>query len=282
MKPDRVLFARVGWMKRYKGKQADDERPIGGGDYNQDETGHELFNFLPIGDRVYGYFQPAMKPPAVSRRHPSSVRLQRVESGYGGDTLNGVLVIFIARRPGLGGQCIVGWYRNATVHRQVQMSGEKRRDRMDYYVEAAAEDATLLPEPRRLPLPIPKGKGRFGQANVCYALSDQGQPKPKADWMSVAIHYVSAYQHENASQDPESETDPDIAEIVDSTIERSAGFQSNPQIRRAIEQYAMGWALRRLNVLGLMPIDTHKNESLRFRLHGCWGALVCRGQGYPG
>jgi hypothetical protein len=43
-------------MKRYKGQGADDEKPIGGGGYNKEELGHEMFNFLPIRGKVLGYF----------------------------------------------------------------------------------------------------------------------------------------------------------------------------------------------------------------------------------
>lgn len=44
----RVLFARVGWMKRYLGPTPDDPKPIGGGKYNEDHVGGEAWNFLPI------------------------------------------------------------------------------------------------------------------------------------------------------------------------------------------------------------------------------------------
>jgi len=55
MTTDRVLFARVGWMKWYRGPQADDERPIGGGSYNKTGIGGENLNFLPINGKVFAY-----------------------------------------------------------------------------------------------------------------------------------------------------------------------------------------------------------------------------------
>ncbi len=57
---ERVLFARVGWMLWYRGVQADDPKPIGGGAYNKDAVGHEVFNFLAAGKRYLGYFQPQL------------------------------------------------------------------------------------------------------------------------------------------------------------------------------------------------------------------------------
>jgi hypothetical protein len=87
---DSVLFARVGRMKLYKGQQADDEKPVGGGEYNKNELGHELFNFVRIGGRVLGYFQPQTQPPARRKLNPSTVNLERVEADFTGDKLKNV------------------------------------------------------------------------------------------------------------------------------------------------------------------------------------------------
>ncbi len=64
----RVLFARIGWMRWYKGPQADDEKPIGGGKYNKDSLGHEAFNFREINGQMLGYFQPKIPPIAARKR----------------------------------------------------------------------------------------------------------------------------------------------------------------------------------------------------------------------
>ena len=108
---ERVLFARVGWMKLYKGQQPDDEKPIGGGKFNQNSVGHEAFNFLPIKSRVLGYFQPQLQPRERRKLHPSSINLGRIEPGLNGDTLDNVLVIFDSPTSQ------VGW---AVHHRLVQ------------------------------------------------------------------------------------------------------------------------------------------------------------------
>src|ERR1700687_1510997 len=51
----RVLFARVGWMTHYSGPQTGDEKPIGGGENNKKNIGHEVFNFADFGGRLYGF-----------------------------------------------------------------------------------------------------------------------------------------------------------------------------------------------------------------------------------
>ena len=261
---NRVLFARVGWMRWYKGQQVDDPKPVGGGKYTKTAFGHEAFNFMPLGTRLLGYFQPQMQPLERRKLHPSSIHLERIEPGFSGDTLDNVLVVFVARHPERGGQYIVGWYRNATVHRYEQRSSAKERNKFDYFVETNEGDGTRVPAGLRSFL-VPGGRGGFGQANVRYLYDGAGKQRRNAVWISKALEYVASYQHEGAAQNPVSETDPDISELIGSTIERAAGYQSNPRIRTAIEDYAMRWALKRLrDDLKLNPRDKHKTEPYDF------------------
>jgi hypothetical protein len=141
----------------------------------------------------------------------------------------------------------------------------KARNYFAYPVETAAGNDVLIPESRRS-FVIPVGKHGFGQANVCYMLDSRGRAKKDAKWIESALEYVSGYAQEDAAGRPESETDPEIADIVESTIEKSAEFQRNPRIRHAIEQYAMDWALRRLQELKLKPETT---TGLRRQSHPC-------------
>ena len=49
-----VLFARVGWMRGYRGAKPGDEKPVGGGKYNKHSLGHEAYNFLPLNGKAEG------------------------------------------------------------------------------------------------------------------------------------------------------------------------------------------------------------------------------------
>jgi hypothetical protein len=253
-----VVFARIGWMKGYRGPRADDQKPIGGGSYNKNELGHEAFNFLPLDGAMLGYFQPKLRP-----EYPSTVALERIKPGFTGAALSRVLTVFVATHPTLGGQRVVGWFRDATVYRNAQLSNAKARNRFSYFIKAREGDAVLVPEPRREFL-IPFGKGAFGQSNVCYAFDTDGRRKTGAQWVDDALEYVDSYALENTALEPESEADPEIEQVLGSAIEHGAGFQSNPRIRRAIEDYAMDWAKRRLDKLGLKPEDKHKTKSYDF------------------
>lgn len=252
-----VVFARIGWMKWYRGPQPDDEAPVGGGKYNKNALGHEAFNFLPLNGKLLGYFQPRLIPG-----RSSTVALERIEAGFEGGALDDVTVVFVATHPTLGRQRIVGWYLNATVYRDDKPSNAAARNQFTYFAETDAKSAFLVPEPLRV-YEIPGGGGGFGQANVCYPLEISGLPK-NAQWMDDALNYVHAYSLENIAQEPESGADHDIEEQVSIAIEHGAGFQSNPKIRRAIELYAMNKAKAHLLKLGFAPKDKSKTESFDF------------------
>lgn len=170
-----VLFARIGWMKWYRGPQPGDEKPIGGGSYNENELGGEAYNFLSLNGYVLAYFQPRR-----GKNQLASIALERIEAGFNGKALNDVSVVFVATDPRHAGQCIVGWYSDATVYRDEQFSKDKRRASFSYFLKARTVNAVLVPEARRAPM-IPVGKGAFGQANACYALDINGRPKQDAE-----------------------------------------------------------------------------------------------------
>lgn len=109
---ERVLFARVGMMSYYRGPQAGDERPVGGGRYNRTNIGHEAWNFDLRDGWYYGYVR--------SGSRDEGVRLDRIDAAAAhSDELDGVTIIFFAPKAG-GGQVVVGWYRRAIVYRAAQ------------------------------------------------------------------------------------------------------------------------------------------------------------------
>lgn len=250
-----IVFARIGWMKRYLGPTLDDPKPIGGGSYNRRSLGFEAFNFLPLGGRMSGYFQP---PPRAS--HPPTVALERIDTGFTGDELSGVLAVFVATDPKRGRQRIVGWFPDATVYRHEQLSNDQRRKSSSYFMKkpasyfiqkTPAEKAVRIPEPKREFI-VPRGKGAFGRANVCYALDTKGQPKVSAQWMNDAVEYINSYEAENVAQEPGSEADPDIEQKLGTAIEQVAGFQSNPRNGTSVS----------LSPNEVEPGRKHKNSAL--------------------
>jgi hypothetical protein len=248
----RILFVRVGWMTYYAGSQADDERPRGGGRYNRENVGHELFNFADIEGRLYGFV----------RAKNGRINLERIDPAAAkSDTLDNVLVVFVAR------QRIIGWYGGALVHgttaafpvavtndlkRRLKRGATKNFKLEGYRFEVSTDKATLLPTHRRTHLVPGNVKGGFGQSNVRYPYNNSDKPKASA-WIDLAIAYVLKYDKENLLTNPNAETSSE--ESATMAQELASGFQSSPEIRRAVELHAMGEAIKALKERGYTNFD---------------------------
>jgi hypothetical protein len=230
-KDTRVVFARIGWMKYYKGSRSDDPL-IGGGSYNNESTGSEVCNFKPINKELHGYFQPVGRAP----KGYFTTNLARITPGATADHLDGVTVIFIATDPtleGSGRERIIGWYRDATVLRVSKADPTRKREGCHYNVVAEERNACLLP-PFRRKHSVPRGKGGMGQANVRY-LYDVNGVISTPSWMRRAISYVETYSGQNLLTDALAE----LTGTEGNTPETAAGFESDSDIREAVEERAM-------------------------------------------
>jgi hypothetical protein len=226
----RVLFARIGRMRFYNGSVPGDERPIGGGGYNESGIGHEVYNFRQTGGRLYGYFQPTGSGHAVA--------LERIDTaGVGADKLAHVSVIFVAPRQN-GGQAVVGWYRDAEVMRkQARQSPGKPRG-YGYFCSSKRSNCVLLPEDKRR-FEIPRAGG-MGQSNICYPLAADGTPK-QARWIRDALRYIDDYDASDILATPEADAEQESAAAAEQALARSKGqgFARTPEERRALEKHAM-------------------------------------------
>ena len=151
-----------GW-EHYQGLYAGD-KIIGGGSYVKEEgRGHEVCNFAPYREVLYGFVQP---PGA-------QIDIERIGAEPDDDSISGVTVIWTATRP-TGGTAVIGWYKDATVYRDYRRFSTvptiHRQNGVDgYWIAAPLNKAKLLPVDVRT-LEIPRQvKGGMGQANVWYA-----------------------------------------------------------------------------------------------------------------
>jgi hypothetical protein len=222
----KVLFARVGWMKRYSGSRPGDEKPYGGGKWNKQNKGGELHNFAEAGGQVYGYFQPSMAS--------DTVRMDRIDPAAHGESLSGVLIVWVARGR------VVGWYENATVYREARkLKGAPSRL---YRCKTAAKSAVLLPVQART-LKVPQQQiGGFGQSNVRYT-HDARNGLDVATWMRDVLLWVRSYKGPSVLTDPYVEAEDAIQDAVAGTVEAGQGFRVNAAQRRAIERHAVNKAI---------------------------------------
>jgi hypothetical protein len=196
--------------------------------------GDEVYNFRETGGHLYGFFEPAKSSHAVA--------LERIDpKASGKDTLNRVLVLFVARRPE-GGQVVVGWYKNAQVFRKkVRHSPGKPRG-YGHYCSAERRNCVLLPDENRS-IEIPSGKGGMGQSNVCYPLAGDGSQK-RASWIRDALYFIDDYQASDILAKPEAAAEKESAAAAEKALARSKdrGFARTTQERRALEAHAMAVA----------------------------------------
>ena len=222
-----LLVFRVGYMPSYDGAG-----PIsGGGSYIEEHgEGGEMWNFRVEGGRCYGY---------VMTRNFSGIDLGRIDATSHwspNDELDGVDVVFMAKKPG-SGQVVVGWYNGATVFhkRYRKRRGTKKLgdwDKLDYLCEVDAERAVLLPEELRtfeVPYAPVDGKGFPGQSNVWYPNSSTGEV---AKFIAQLRKYIAS--------------DPSVPSSIKKTTRKKDGWGVRPDkdLIIQIEQAAISetWA----------------------------------------
>jgi hypothetical protein len=263
---ERVLFARIGHMHNYAGSIPGDARPIGGGGFNKNNIGHEIYNYKVTRGRLYGYFQPNMAS--------NSVALERVDPALSPEdqTATNVLLIFVARLKG-GGQVVVGWYRSATLYRHGIRRSPGKPAKYGHYAVAEASNAVLLPDANRR-WEVPHGKNGMGQSNVCYPYYRNGVPKA-LPWIRRIIRLIEGYQGPNLLASPEAGAEADSANAVERALARSQGqgFASTPEQRRAIEDHSMAAAKRHYQRNGYEVTDVSKQKSWDFECRKGRGVL---------
>lgn len=158
----RMLFCNIGWMEHYQGVDNGDEISRGG-EYNRENNGHEIYNFYDHGGMCYGYVK------AVNQK----IKIENIDkSASGADCIKHVTVVWTAGPPD-GGTVIIGWYKDATVYRELQKipcptPQQENHGIKEYMIETDKKNAILL-KPEERTFPIHRGKGGIGQSNVWYA-----------------------------------------------------------------------------------------------------------------
>ncbi len=209
--PNLVLF-NIGWMKRYRGEDADDQIVNGGPRDHENEGWDEVWNFLPNKKKCYGY---------VRSGRGGTLGIARLGATKDADYVDNVTVVFTATRPG-GGRVVAGWYHNARVWRDTQglAAGAPRED-WRYFAEANERDCVLLsPDDRVFPVPrAKKGVWGMGQANVRF-LDEPGA----GEFLKRLTAYIKA---------------PKTATVTSGAAKHGSPRQSDPALRAKVEAAAV-------------------------------------------
>lgn len=167
---DKIVFLNTGWMDFYKG--ITDDPITGGGKHVEKEGwGGEMFNFKPFENKLYGYVQPK-----IDRKYenPSTIKLEKIGGRNTDQKIDKVTVVWTAKNPNSGGTYIIGWYKDAMIHRyeQISLKNSNRKYKgvsLGFYVTAKEKDSTLLSIDERIIHIRRQEKDWMGQSNVWYA-----------------------------------------------------------------------------------------------------------------
>jgi len=252
----KILLARIGWMTFYGCLDDDHDRLVGGGSWNDHNQGSELHNFKAIRAHLYGFVRAGKSGILALNRIDDSIADED-------DELGGVTVIFVATDRNAPHQTerqrIVGWYKNATVHRDCKAAPTGRRRHSHYNLIANEKDAVLLPSRLRLQSILRAKPGAMGQSNVWYPLDENGEPRD-SPWLAEALAYMDSYNGDNLIENPETE----LSQAAQTELEKAAGFESNQRIRNAVEEYAMKVVRRCYKELRHDVEDKHKTQPYDF------------------
>lgn len=247
----KMIFFRVGWMENYQGIKDGDEIH-GGGSYVEDKGyGHEIFNFQPFKNKVYGYVQPPGKKSIYNNR---MINIKRIGATNSKDLVEKVLVVWVATLPS-GGTFIVGWYKNATVYKYWQSppsDSERFYDgkKFGYYTTANLEDAKLLSPDERV-FPIPTGKGGIGQSNVWYADKPSQHQKLRQD----VLKYIESRE---------------LPESLTNDTKGNSGHQPDPLIRQKVEKAAVKKTIKHFTKIGYQ-VNSVESDNLGWDLNAFLG-----------
>ena len=245
-------------MTAYQGITDTDSIVGGGAHVDTYKHGGEVCNFAVHNGCVFGYVQA----PKGRRKKNAwrDIKLERLGAKKSDDWIDGIKIIWTARRPGVG-RVVIGWYNQATLFRRYQYFDNppelQRLNGLDgYVVRARASDVKLLlPDQRVVAVPSKK-KGTFGQSNIWYA--DTRKAKKVA---AKVIRDVKRTVRASAKKKP--------------TRARRRGILINQAMKRAVEKAAITQVWKYYESLGY-TVSTVEKDNLGWDLSACLGDVTLR------
>ena len=208
-------------MEKYAGL-TDFDTPKDGGTW---DTKHEVCNFANVDGRCHGFvYQTNMGP----------IDIERIGADPSADRIDDATVVWTAKHANFG-TVVVGWYKNATIYRDIRNVANSplhvENNVGQFYAECAFDDAVLLPELKRT-FPIPRGKEGMGQHLIWYADTERGT-QTKHELASYIGKFIDVRDHEATQIDGMGggvnsigAFDPELKELVDDVSRIEKGDNS--------------------------------------------------------
>lgn len=219
-----TLFCHIGWMKSYQGESEDDQL-LGGGRYvHEQATGHEICNFLVVDNRLFGYVQ--VGKAKEGKYQESEFNFRRLGATKEQDVIEGATIIWTATAPNGEGRKIVGWYREATVHRRYQnfcnqSPKHKVNNISGYWISAPANCCVLLPVDERNNIVPSMTSGFPGISPIWFADSPES-----ANFVSETLAFIDSYYGPNKLFVDATQQDKHVEEITN-TLRENGYFEPN-------------------------------------------------------
>ena len=230
---DKLIFLNIAWMTKYEGLKADN-MSSGAKQVAVHGWGHEMLNFQPYKGKMYGY------APVPN----GTIKVEKLGAAKGAESIDGVLVIWVARSR------IVGWYKNATVYRHEQTLKSLTRSFPDgpvthYRVTAAAGSDCKCIDPDARLLHVPRAQQRKG-AMGRYTWFAEG--KSNSAFRAKVFKYV--------------ESGGNISSVENGPRRKAGGnpHQPDPFKRLRVEEVAMVHATRHFEGFGYEVKRVHKEN----------------------
>lgn len=240
----KIIFFNTAWMDRYQGATIKDKMQGGGKHIEEHGWGGEMFNFKPINGKLYGYVQVG-----------GNINLNRLGAKALEDSIENVTVVWTAKNPFSSGNYIIGWYKNATLHRSLQKP-PNRKDRkwktyqMDFFASASQSNTKLLLKDERT-VPVPRGDGGMGQRNIWY-----GDNNPT--FVKKVLEYIETGKFKN-----------------NKNKSRGSARQTDPLKRIAVEKKAVQVVTKYYEKLGY-EVDSVEKDNVGWDLKATNGKIVLK------
>lgn len=227
----KLVYVNVAWMSRYRGP-AGDKAEGNFGFLKDNEIGHESWNFQELDGKLYGYVPGS-----------SQINIRKLGAKREDASISGITVVWISRNPRTKRTTIIGWYKNATIHRDADHFRLKRAPRITvgYQIEAPTDGGHLLPvDARQFLIPTKKEKGNLGQNPVWY-----GKDR---EFNLLVLEYVSGRRNPPSNQGAPRQTDPELRRKIEQAAVNHAiaHFKSEAGGRhqvKSVEKDGVGWDL---------------------------------------
>lgn len=268
-----MIFLRTTWMRFFSGDEQ--AKSTGGGKWvDEHGYGHEMFNFRPHDGRMYGYVRPVTGgSKKVNFDDGAGIKLERLGGGRKDGMREGVLAVWVAKRPKAAGTYIAGWYRNAIVYRKAlpAPAGSDRSfngKQFGYYVTADVDDARLLDVDQRV-FRIPyEAKGRMGQSNVWYA-----DALSNGDFRRDVLRYVETLKPFTSKPKPVPTGTPKQLDTLRRIAIEEAAYRVVTEFYNVELHYAVKPVMR--ENLGWDLEATNQGQKLLLEVKGLSGSDLC-------